>query len=141
MQVFRPYLALNNAKEAIEYYKNVFDGEVLSIKYGDEIPGQEELRGAKDIVIHSEIKIMGELMFVSEAVPNSPDALYPPTIVGNNISLSIYFDNKAKQKEVYDNFKSSGATIKMELEEQYWGEIFAIVQDKYGITWLLSYQV
>ena len=80
-------------------------------------------------------------MFVSEAVPNSPDALYPPTIVGNNISLSIYFDNKAKQKEVYDNFKSSGATIKMELEEQYWGEIFAIVQDKYGITWLLSYQV
>ena len=47
MQVFRPYLALNNAKEAIEYYKNVFDGEVLSIKYGDEIPGQEELRGSK----------------------------------------------------------------------------------------------
>ena len=59
-------------------------------------------------------------------------------IKGNTISLSLNCSSEKEIKTFFSNLSLDGQ-ISHPLEEQFWGAIFGVLTDKYGIRWMLNY--
>lgn len=127
-----PYLMFDgNAKEALEFYKEVFGGEISELKTYAEA-GYENSAEAKDRLIHGRFQ-KGELFFmVSDTSPGS-------LIVGNNISLVLDFESEEEIQKTFASLSEKG-NVHMELQDTFWGAKYAKVKDVYGIIWDLNYQ-
>jgi PhnB protein len=127
-----PYLMFDgNAKEALEYYREVFGGEISNLQtYGEaDYPTPPE---ADDRVIHAQFRKDDLFLMVSDAFPGSS------VVVGSNISLTLEFESDEEIQKVYDALKQKG-TVLMELQDTFWGAKYAKVQDTYGVIWDLNY--
>ncbi|MFD1020430.1 VOC family protein [Thalassobacillus hwangdonensis] len=127
-----PYLTFaGNAREALAFYSEVFGGEVLGIQtFGEaqfETPPELD-----DNVMHAQFKA-GELFFmVSDSFSNND------ITKGNRISLALEMESEEEIQSIYEMLKKEGL-VKMELQDTFWGAIFAKVEDKFGITWDLNF--
>lgn len=128
-----PYLMFNgNAKEALEYYKGVFGGEIAEIQtYGEaDYPTPPE---ADNRIMHARFKKDDLMLMVSDAFPGQS------VDVGSNISLVLEFESDDEIRTVYSGLIVKGS-IYMELQDTFWGATYAKVKDAYGITWDLNYE-
>lgn len=128
-----PYLMFNgNAKEALEYYKGVFGGEIAEIQtYGEaDYPTPPE---ADNRIMHARFKKDDLMLMVSDAFPGQS------VDVGSNISLVLEFESDDEIRTVYSALIEKGS-IYMELQDTFWGATYAKVKDAYGITWDLNYE-
>lgn len=134
MTSMNPYLNFaGNAREALEFYKKLFGGEVTTLTtYGDGGMAQDE--SMKNRVMHSEFKADGVFFMASDA----PDNTQPHS--DNNISLSLNFTDVPEQTRVF-NALAQGGAVTMPLDISPWGTSFGMLTDKYGIQWLLSCNV
>ena len=127
-----PYLMFDgNAKEALEYYREVFGGEISNLQtYGEaDYPTPPE---AHDRVIHAQFRKDDLFLMASDAFPGSP------VVVGSNISLTLEFESDEEIQEIYEALSQKG-TVHMELQDTFWGAKYAKVQDTYGVIWDLNY--
>ncbi|WP_049681631.1 VOC family protein [Peribacillus loiseleuriae] len=132
MKQITPYLNFNgNAKEALEYYKMIFEGEILGIQtFGEaDFPTPSE---ADDRIIHAQFKKDDLFFMVSDTFPGNSIEF------GNHISLTIDFEDEAEIQKVYERLIQNG-TIHMELQDTFWGAKFAKVKDPFGMIWDLNY--
>ncbi|NMH69053.1 VOC family protein [Bacillus sp. RO3] len=127
-----PYFSFNGeGKEALEYYKEVFEGEVTELQtFGEaDFPSPPEI---SEGIMHAKFK-KGDLFFmVSDSFPGQE-----PT-VGNNISLVLELESEEEIDTYYSRLTEKGTVI-MELQDTFWGAKFAKVKDPYGINWDLNY--
>ncbi|EGA90968.1 3-demethylubiquinone-9 3-methyltransferase [Planococcus donghaensis MPA1U2] len=127
-----PYLIFNgNAKEALKFYKELFDGEISDVQTYKEadFPTPPE---AENRIMHARFK-KGELFFmVSDSFPNQD------VETGSNISLVLEFDKQEEMDTVYHHLAENG-TVAMELQDTFWGARYAKVKDAFGVTWDLNY--
>ncbi|WP_153127069.1 VOC family protein [Peribacillus tepidiphilus] len=127
-----PYLTFDgNAREAIEFYKEVFEGEVVEIQtFGEaDFPTPPEV---DDRVMHAKFKKDELFIMVS-------DVLLGQSIeIGNNISLALELESEEEIQKLYDRLSQNG-TVLMELQDTFWGAKFAKVKDRFGIIWDLNY--
>lgn len=127
-----PYFSFSGeAKEALDYYKEVFEGEVLAVQtFGEaDYPSPPEIA---DQIMHAHFK-KGELSFMmSDSFPG-----HQPT-VGNNISLVLELESEEDIDTYYRRLTEKG-TVVMELQDTFWGAKYAKVKDPYGIIWDLNY--
>ncbi|MBS4192519.1 VOC family protein [Bacillus sp. FJAT-49705] len=126
-----PYLTFNgNAKEALEYYKEVFGGEILNLQtFGEaDFPTPPE---ADDRVMHAQFKKDDLFLMASDSFLNDSVQL------GNNISLALEFENEEEIQMIYDHLSKNGSIL-MELQDTFWGAKYAKVKDAYGIIWDLN---
>lgn len=127
-----PYFTFNgNAREALEYYKKVFGGEIMDIqtfgKADFETPEQMD-----DRIMHARFKKDALFFMVS-------DSFLDQTVeTGSNISLALELDSPEEIQTYYNRLKEGGKVL-MELQDTFWGATFAKVRDSYGITWDLNY--
>ena len=118
-----------NAKEAMEFYKSVFGGELTIHNYGDAAPDPE----VKDKIMHANLD-NGEVMFMA-----SDDCLPDHEFVaGNNIHMSLVGTDEEKLND-YFNKLSEGGEVKLKLEKQMWGDIYGELTDKFGIQWMINF--
>jgi len=120
------------AKEALEYYRKVFGGEILNLQtYGEaDYPTPPE---ANDRIIHAQFKKDDLFIMVSDAFPGNR------VEVGNNISLALEFESQEEIQKVYDALREKG-TVHMELQDTFWGAKYAKVKDAFGVIWDLNLQ-
>ena len=117
-------------EEALNFYKEVLDGEILQISHmGD---GQMEVpEHVKGNVMHARLKVGENVLYMS-------DTFDPSSIVqGNNMSLSLQPDTIAETEDLFARL-SAGGTIKMPLQDTFWGARFGMFIDKFGIHWMLN---
>src|SRR6266542_7029586 len=120
------YLAVDNAAEAIEYYKRAFAAKE---RVRMEAPG-----GA---IGHAELEIGDSLVMLSDPFPQANTK--PPTeLGGTSASVFMYVkDVDAVVKQAVD----AGATVTMEVADQFWGDRFGTVSDPFGHTWSIATHV
>ncbi len=126
-----PYISFkNNAKEAMEFYKSIFGGD-LKIQTFKEF--EASTNPAEDnLVMHSSIESETGVSFMAS---DTPDRMtYNP---GNNISMSLSGEDEALLKRYFEKL-AEGGNISMPLEKAMWGDIFGMLTDKYGINWLVN---
>jgi PhnB protein len=54
-----------------------------------------------------------------------------------NIQLSIGLDDEAKTHEIFNKL-AEGGTVTMPLAKQFWGDVFGMLHDKFGVSWMLN---
>ena len=128
-----PYLMFDgNAREALEFYREVFQGEILNVQtYGES--GYNNSPEAENLLIHAQFKKDDLFIMASDA--------FPGNVInkGNNISLALDLKSEEEIKRLYDALRENGK-VYMELQDTFWGAKYAKVTDPFGIAWDLNYQ-
>jgi PhnB protein len=121
-----PYLAVDDAAEAIEYYKKAFGAKE---RVRMDAPGGK--------IGHAELEIGDSLVMLSDALPQFPTRP-PKELGGTSVSVFMYVEDvDAVVKQAVD----AGATIIMETADQFWGDRFGSVQDPFGHLWSIATHV
>ena len=125
-----PYISFDgNAREAIEAYKDVFGGELTVSTFGD-MGGAAP--GTEDKVMHSQLETTaGFTLMASDTPPGMP---HQP---GNNIAVSLSGDDEAELRGYWDKLSGDGQVV-MALEKQVWGDVFGMVVDRFGVSWMVN---
>ncbi|MGW6616664.1 VOC family protein [Streptomyces erythrochromogenes] len=126
-----PYISFDgDARQAMEFYKEVFGGTLALNTYGDF--GREEAGDAADRIMHGMLETAGG--FTLMGADNPPGTQHSP---GNNISVSVSGEDAAELRGYWDALSGSG-TVSVPLEKQMWGDVFGMCTDRFGITWLVN---
>ena len=125
-----PYIAFKgNCREAIEFYKNALEAQVLFTQTVGESPMAN--MGPPQNIMHCTIKIGDStIMMCDDPGPDSAAG-------GGNISLAIGLNDPERAKQIFGNLARDGTVI-MPLEKTYWAEAFGMVTDKFGVKWMVN---
>ena len=125
-----PYITFNgNAREAMEYYKTVFGGDLTVNTFGEF--GNPDPTIA-DKVMHAMITSpKGYMLMASDSGPGM--TITP----GNNMSISLSGDPGEGLEDVWDKL-ADGGSVQVPFEKQMWGDVFGMLTDKYGIQWMID---
>ncbi len=127
-----PYLFFNgNAREALEFYKSVFGGELDLSPYGD-MPQDsmpEEARMPTDKLMHGLLSGGVVRLMASDSNNASPKA--------KKIELALNGEDEVALRGIFEKL-SAGGKVKMPLEQAPWGDIFGGLTDKYSIEWMVN---
>jgi PhnB protein len=121
-----PYLAVDNATEAIEWYKRAL-GAKERLKM--EAPG--------GTIGHAELEIGDSLVMLSDPMPQST-VRSPKELGGTSASIFVYSEDvDATVKKAVD----AGAKVEMEVADQFWGDRFGTISDPFGHLWSIATHV
>jgi len=140
MTTINIYLTFNgNCREAFEFYQSVFGGEYASIGTFGEMPpqpGYTAPEADKNRIMHVSLPISKETVLMgSDSVTE-----YGEVVVGNNFSISINADSKAEADRFYKELSAGGKSV-MPMAETFWGSYFGMMTDRFGINWMVSFDV
>ncbi|MFS8212034.1 VOC family protein [Paenibacillus polymyxa] len=126
-----PYITMDgNAKEAIEFYKEALDAQLLFIQTFGEMPENPDFpipAEVKERVGHATLKVgETELMF-SDTFPGSPFSS------GNQVSICITTDSVEQAQKMFDALQQGGQ-VGMPLQETHFSLAYGNVTDKFGVT-------
>jgi PhnB protein len=123
-----PNLRVENCKEVLEFYKEVFGGEIKNVQMAD---GKEMFKGHEGKIIHSELHINADcIMYLNDSLGEKYGS--------GNISLMLELGSKEEIDRLYSNLSEKGK-VTFELQKTFWGSYHAVVTDCYGITWSIDY--
>jgi PhnB protein len=114
-----PYLIVNDASAAIDFYTAVFGA-------------RERMRMADPSgrIGHAEIDIGDSVVMLSDEHPEmdlrGPDGGVPP------VSLQMYVENVDK---VVQQARAAGVTVERELRDEFYGDRTATLRDPFGHRW------
>ena len=125
-----PYISFDgNAREAMEFYKSVFGGDLTVNTFGEY--GSQDQPGA-DKIMHAQLETdSGFTLMASDTPPGMP---YQP---GTNIAISLSGDEGDKLRGYWEKL-SGGGMVTMPLEKQMWGDEFGMCTDQYGTGWMVN---
>jgi PhnB protein len=132
-----PYLAVPNAKEALELYKKTFDIEVIGhMAYSKEMG--EQMGFPKDFdyensTMHSEFNLAGGRVYMADDNSGKDAGV-------QKIDVLLEIDSKEQIENFYNNAKKNGFEVVYELEKTFWGAWFARLVDPFGIGWQMNFQ-
>jgi len=133
----QPYFNFDGkAEEAFEFYREVFGGECTKMKMGD-APGSEKMKEEeKNRMMHISLRVSDDLLLMaSDIVPSMGHKLK----LGNQTYISISPDSRKEADRIFDKL-SEGAEIEMPLADQFWGDYFGSLVDRYGIMWMVNHE-
>lgn len=126
-----PYINFkSNAREAMEFYKTVFGGNLKMSTFKEYHASQTP--GEDNLIMHAELEIGDGLTFMASDTPERME--YHP---GNNITMSLSGDDE-DQLKTYFRKLSTGGKVSMPLEKAMWEDIFGMCTDKFGINWMVD---
>jgi len=126
-----PYLSFrDNAREAMEFYRSVFGGELTVNTFADLHAAQTPEEN--DLVMHSSLQGDDGVVVMASDTPARME--FTP---GNNISMSLAGDDEALLSGYFQKL-SDGGNVTMPLEKAIWGDTFGMCTDRFGINWLVN---
>jgi len=126
-----PYLTFNKeAGEAMKFYHSVLGGELDVQTFGEaKLPNTSE--GEKDLVIHAVLKFEENVIMASDGGKDHP------VHMGDNVSLSLQGPDEETLTKWFNGL-AEGGKIDMELQKQFWGDIYGQLTDKFGVHWMIN---
>lgn len=135
MAAVNPYLTFsNNCAEAFDFYKSVFGNEFLTRMLFSDIPDSKYDAKEGNKVMHVALPIgQGTILMGSD----SP-AEFGQLREGDNLSIAISAASEEEAKKLFNGL-SAGGKVTMPLEKAFWGALFGMFTDKYGVQWMVNY--
>ncbi|MEM6631412.1 MAG: VOC family protein [Bacteroidota bacterium] len=139
MPSIHTYLSFNgDCAEAFNFYKQIFGGEFQSISTFGEMPPNPQYPIAekdKHLLMHVSLPIGDSVLMGSDSIES-----FGLTSPGNNFSLSINVDSREEADRVHKALSEGGA-VTMTMNETFWGSYFGSLKDKFGIQWMVSFDL
>ncbi len=125
-----PYISFDgNAREAMEYYRSVFGGELVVNTFGEY--GEPDAPGA-DGVMHAQLETPAGFTLMASDMP--PGMEHTPA--NGTITISLSGDD-AELRGYFDKL-ADGGTVTMPLEKQMWGDEFGMCIDRFATPWMVN---
>lgn len=121
-----PYLILDNAKGALDFYKRAF-GAIETVRMP--APGGK--------IGHAEIRIGDSVVMFADESPQM-GAKSAKTIGGSPVSLMIYVEDVDEQ---FPKALAAGGKELRPLKNQFYGDRSGTLEDPFGITWTIATHV
>jgi PhnB protein len=121
-----PYLTVNNAAAAIEFYTKAFGAKEVQVH-----------KTPDGKILNAQIKVGDSMVMLSDEFPGS-DVRSPLSIGASTVTLHIYTVNVDK---LWEMAIAAGARITMPLGNQFWGERYGQLVDPFGHRWSVSQQI
>jgi PhnB protein len=121
-----PYLAVDDAPKAIEFYTQAFGAEE-----------QVRMHGPDGKIGHAELQVGDSKVMLSDPFPQA-STKPPKELGGTSASVFMYVEDvDAVVKRAVD----LGATVTMEVADQFWGDRFGSITDPFGHSWAIATHV
>jgi PhnB protein len=121
-----PHLAVDDAAQAIEFYKRAFGAKERG-----------RMHGPDGKIAHAEIEIGDSVIMLSDPMPQSP--YKPPKELGGiSGGLYVYVDDV---DELAQQVVDAGGKITTPIETMFWGDRFGSVTDPFGHVWSIATRV
>ncbi len=134
MAQLNPFARFNDGKcrEAMNFYKKCFGGELTFMTLGESPMAKDSPKEQHNLIMHAELKADG-------IVFSGSDRFRDKGVIGDNVGMSLNCNSEKEIKELF-SMLSEGGEVFMPLEDAYWGALFGMVTDKYGVEWMLNFQ-
>lgn len=129
----QPYLFFNGrCEEALEFYRNSLGAEVEMLSRFKEAPEPGMAQpGMENKVMHASFRVGETLLMASDGRGGQPRF--------EGFSLSIVVPDEEKADKVFKAL-ANGGKITMPLEKTFWAPKFGMLEDRFGVGWMVSVQ-
>ncbi len=114
------YLTLQDASQAIAFYKKAFGAEEVL-----------RLDGPQGKVAHAELKLGDSTIMLSDEMPGGK-CRSPQSLGGTTITLFLYVPDVDR---TFNQAVAAGAQVVMPVADMFWGDRFGQVTDPFGHSW------
>jgi PhnB protein len=121
-----PYLAVEDAATAIAYYKKAF-GATERVRM--ETPDGK--------IGHAELEIGDSIVMLADPFPQA-STKPPHELGGTSAGVFLYVEDV---DAVVKRAVEAGASVTMEVADQFWGDRFGTVTDPFGHVWSVATHV
>ena len=124
-----PYISFTgNAREAMEFYRSVFGGELTVNTHSDFGNPDPAVAG---LVMHAQLETpAGYTLMGADLMPGMP------ATAGSSITVSLSGDDDVLR--TYFEKLAEGGTITYPLDKQVWGDEYGQLTDKYSVAWMVN---
>lgn len=132
-----PYLSFpGTAEAAMTFYADALGGTLTEIHRFGSMPGSDDMPDAiKNRVMHVGLQLPGgHLVMASDTV----EGMGPPHVAGTNMSISVHPTSREDADRMFGAL-SEGGEVGMPLDDQFWGDYFGQLTDRFGIQWMINY--
>jgi PhnB protein len=120
-----PSITVKGADAAVDFYVKAFGAQKLFA-----------LPGPDGKTMHAEIKIGDSIVMIDEEMPEGGKS--PTTLGGSPATLMVYTPDA---DAMFAAAVAAGATAKMPVEEQFWGDRYGELTDPFGHSWAVATHV
>ncbi len=121
-----PYLVVDGAEKAIEFYKRAFDAQAVDVA-----------KGPDGKVMNAQIKIGDSMLMLNDEFPDY-GAVGPLKMGGTPVTIHLYVpDADATWQKALD----AGAQVGMPIADQFWGDRYGMIIDPFGHKWGIATRV
>ena len=118
-----PYLAVDSAAEAIDFYKRAFGATEAS-----------RMDGPEGKIMHAEIQIGDSRLMLSDPFEQS-NLRSPKQRGGPTSSLYLYVEDV---DAAVQQATEAGAELTTEVQDMFWGDRYGKVRDPFGHEWEIA---
>lgn len=118
-----PYLVVNNATAAIDFYKQAFGAKEVVRMQGP--PGK---------ISHAELRIGDSMIMLSDEMPGSTTRS-PQSLSGTTAGIFLYVNDV---DAAFKQATSAGAKVEMPLADMFWGDRYGRLMDPFGHSWSMA---
>jgi PhnB protein len=128
-------------EEAFEFYKSVFGTEYIGgvIMRMSQAPPMEGMPAVteeeKNLVMNVQLPITGGHLLMGNDVL---EWFGDPLVTGTNMHINIHPDTREEADRLFAAL-GEGGTVTMAMQDQFWGDYFGSLIDKFGIQWMVAY--
>ena len=119
----QPYLAVDDAAKAIDWYKQALGATELF-----------RMDGPGGTIGHAELKIGDSVVLLADPFPQA-STKPPKELGGTTASLMLYVEDV---DAIVNRAADAGATVTMEVADQFWGDRFGSFTDPFGHSWSIA---
>ena len=121
-----PYMCIDGAAKAFDFYKAAFDAaEVLRM------PGPEGK------IMHAEMRIGDSIIMFADEFPEM-GFKSPRNLGGSPVTIMVYVENVDR---TVGNAVAAGAKLLREVKDQFYGDRSGSVEDPFGHVWHIATHV
>jgi PhnB protein len=121
-----PYLTVDDAKGAIEFYTRAFGATERGV-----------MAAPDGKIAHAELQIGDGIIMLSDKFPQSA-CQTPKELGGTTVAIFLFVEDV---DSVVQDAADAGATITMQPENQFWGDRLGQVTDPFGNVWQIATRV
>ena len=118
-----PYLVVDDASKAIDFYKRAFDAKEKS-----------RMEGPSGKIGHAELQIGDSMIMLADENPQM-EAKAPRSLNGTTAGLFIYVKDV---DAAFNRAVSAGAKVTTPVADMFWGDRYGKLTDPFGHSWSLA---
>ncbi|WP_317205213.1 VOC family protein [Janthinobacterium sp.] len=126
MHSITPHLVIDGAADAIAFYKRAFG----AVEAG-------RMAGPDGKLMHAMLRIGDSPLMLVDEFPQW-GSVGPKTLKGSPVTIHLYVEDA---DAVFAQALAAGATVKMPLQDMFWGDRYGVLDDPFGHHWSIATHV